>query len=59
MAKGHRKACVTSLIIREIPINNTVKYHLILIRMSIIKKIIKAGEDVAKRELSYIVGNLN
>ena len=60
MAKGHRKACVTSLIIREIPIKNTVKYHLILIRMSIIKKIITAGEDVAKREPSYIVdGNLN
>ena len=50
MANRHMKRFSTSIVIREMRINTTMRYHLIPIRMAVIKKITtNAGEGVGER----------
>ena len=58
MVNKQMKGCSISLIIREMQINTTMRYHITLVTMAIIKNLqtINARECVEKKETSCIIG---
>jgi hypothetical protein len=51
MASKYMKKCSNSLVIKEMQIKTTLRFHLIPVRMARIK-----GKDVEKQELIYTAG---
>jgi hypothetical protein len=52
------KKCSTSVVIKEMPMKTTLRFHLTPVRMAIIKgnTTTNSGEDVAKQEHLYTAG---
>ena len=59
MAKRHIKRCSTSLIIREMQIKATIRYHLTPVRKAIIKQSTKINAGECAEKMYTLGGNVN
>ena len=50
-----KKKCPASVIIRDMQIKTTMRYHLTVVRTAMIKMSTNAGENVEKKEPSYLL----
>jgi hypothetical protein len=59
MANKYMKICSASLVIKDMQIKTTLRFHLTQVQMAIIKQTTNADEDVKQKEpLHSVSGNV-
>jgi hypothetical protein len=59
MANKYMEKCPMFILIKKMQIKMRLRFHLTPVRMAVIKKTTHAGEDVRKKTLDIVGGNIN